>query len=159
IPATIVMPRTAPPVKRRAVEDYGGRVIACEPTLAAREAAVSAAQAETGAILIHPYNNADVIAGQGTVALEFLKQVPDLVAGIAPIGGGGLTSGIALAAHELNPAVRIFAAEPKGADDAARSKSSGQLIPQTNPQTIADGLLTSLGELTWPIVRDLVEAV
>src|SRR6476646_6305995 len=118
------MPRTAPPVKRRGVEGYGGRVIDCEPTLAARETTVARVQAETGAILIHPYNHPDVIAGQGTVALELLQQVSNLDAIIAPVGGGGLVSGIALAAKALNPKIRIFAAEPKGADDAARSKQA-----------------------------------
>lgn len=159
IPATIVMPTSAPAVKRRAVEGYGGRVVACEPTLAARESTVAAVQAQTGATLIHPYNHPDVIAGQGTVALELFEQVPKLDAIIAPVGGGGLISGIALAAKALRPTVRIFAAEPAGADDAARSKAAGQLIPQTAPKTIADGLLTSLGDLTWPVVRDLVERV
>jgi threonine dehydratase len=159
IPATIVMPSNAPPVKRRAVEDYSGRVVQCEPTLAARESTVAAIQAETGATLIHPYNHPDVIAGQGTVALELLEQAPDLDAIIAPIGGGGLVAGLTFAAKALKPSIRVFAAEPQGADDAARSKSSGTLIPQTAPKTIADGLLTSLGELTWPVVRDLVERV
>lgn len=159
IPAHIVMPRNAPPVKRRAVEGYGGRVVECEPTLAARETTVAAVQAETGAVLIHPYNHPDVIAGQGTVAVELLQQVPDLDAIVAPVGGGGLISGIALAAKAMKPSLRIFAAEPQGADDAARSKSAGKLIPQTGPNTVADGLLTSLGHLTWPVVHDLVEAV
>ncbi len=159
LPATIVMPHNAPPVKRRAVEDYGGRVIACEPTLAAREATVAAVQAQTGATLVHPYNHPDVIAGQGTVALEFLEQVPNLEAIVAPIGGGGLVAGLTLAAKAVRPGLRIFAAEPQGADDAARSKAGGKLIPQTAPNTIADGLLTSLGDLTWPVVRDLVEEI
>lgn len=159
IPATIVMPRNAPAVKRSAVEDYGGRVVLCEPTLTARESTVAAIQAETGATLIHPYNHPDVIAGQGTVALELLEQVADLDAIVAPIGGGGLVSGLTLTAKILRPSLVIFAAEPKGADDAARSKAAGTLIPQIGPQTIADGLLTSLGDLTWPVVRDLVERV
>jgi threonine dehydratase/serine racemase len=153
IAAHVVMPRTAAPVKRRAVEEYGGRVIECEPTLEARTATAAAVQAETHATLIHPYDHPDVIAGQGTVALELLEQVPDLDAIIAPVGGGGLVSGIAVAAHALRPSLRIFAAEPAGADDAARSLAAGRLIPQTAPRTIADGLLTSLGELTWPIIR------
>jgi threonine dehydratase len=135
IPAHIVMPRTAPVVKRRAVEDYGGRVIECEPTLPARETTTAQVQAETRATLIPPYNHADVMAGQGTAALELLEQAP------------------------LIPRIRIFAAEPLGADDAARSKAAGKLIPQTGPKTIADGLLTSLGDLTWPVLRDQVERV
>ena len=159
IPAHIVMPSNASAVKRRAVEGYGARVIECEPTLEARETTAAAVLAETGATLIPPYNHPDVIAGQGTVALELLEQVSDLDAIVGPVGGGGLVSGIAIAAKGVNPAIRIFAAEPKGADDAARSKAAGTLIPQTGPKTIADGLLTSLGDLTWPVVRDLVERV
>jgi threonine dehydratase/serine racemase len=159
IAAHIVMPRTASPVKRRAVEDYGGRVVLCEPTLEARETTAAAVLAETGGTMIPPYNHPDVIAGQGTTALELLEQAPDLDAIVAPVGGGGLISGVSIAAKAINPGIRIFAAEPLGADDAARSKAAGTLIPQTGPKTIADGLLTSLGELTWPVVRDLVEQV
>jgi threonine dehydratase/serine racemase len=159
IPAHIVMPRNASPVKRRAVEEYGGRVIECEPMLAARETVAATVQAETEATLVPPYDHPDVIAGQGTVALELLEQVPGLDAVIAPVGGGGLVSGTCIAGKGLRPSLRIFAAEPAGADDAARSKAEGRLIPQTGPQTIADGLLTSLGELTWPLIRDQVERV
>ncbi len=159
IPAHIVMPNNAPSVKRKAVEGYGGRVIECIPTLEARETTTARIQAETGATLIHPYNHPDVIAGQGTVALELLSQVPNLDAVVAPVGGGGLMAGICIAAKGLNPNIRLFAAEPAGADDAARSKAAGTLIPQTAPKTIADGLLTSLGDLTWPLIRDQVEAV
>jgi threonine dehydratase/serine racemase len=159
IPAHIVMPSTALPVKRRAVEGYGARVIECLPTLAARESTAAAVLAETGGTLIHPYDHPDVIAGQGTAGLELLEQVPDLDAVIAPVGGGGLLSGVCLAVKGTAPAVRVFAAEPAGADDAARSKAAGRLIPQTGPRTIADGLLTSLGELTWPVIRDHVERV
>lgn len=159
IPAHIVMPRSAAQVKRRAVEEYGARVVVCEPTLSARETTTADVQAETGATLIPPYNSADVMAGQGTIALELREQAPLLEAIVAPVGGGGLISGLAIAAKALNPKIRIFAAEPLGADDAARSKTAGTLIPQTNPKTIADGLLTSLGDLTWPVVRDLVERV
>jgi threonine dehydratase/serine racemase len=159
IPAHIVMPSSATPVKKRAVEGYGANVIECEPTLSAREVKVAEVQERTGAILIPPYNHADVIAGQGTVALEMLEEIPDLDAIIAPIGGGGLMAGVTLAAKALKPAIRLFAAEPLGADDAARSKAAGALVPQTAPNTSADGLLTSMGDLTWPVVRDLVEAV
>src|SRR5262249_38779782 len=101
----------------------------------------------------------DIIAGQGTAALELLEEVSGLDAIVAPVGGGGLVSGVAIAAKGINPAVRVFAGEPKGADDAARSKAAGQLIPQTAPKTIPGGLRTSLGDLTWPILRDLVERV
>lgn len=159
VPATIVMPENAPEVKRRAVAGYGARIVLCAPTLSAREAAASALCAESGATLLHPYDQGEVIAGQGTIALELVEQVPGLDAVIAPVGGGGLVSGIALALRELAPHVRVFAAEPAGADDAARSKQAGRLIPQTAPHTIADGLLTSLGELTWPVLRDRVEEV
>lgn len=159
IPAHVVMPDNASPVKRRAVEEYGGRVIECAPTLAARETTAAAVLADTGGTLIPPYDHADVIAGQGTAALELLEQVPHLDALVAPVGGGGLISGLCAAAKALRPEIRVFAAEPAGADDAARSKAAGVLIPQQGPKTIADGLLTSLGERTWPFVRDHVEGV
>jgi len=159
IRAHVVMPSNASPVKRRAVEEYGARVILCEPNLAAREATAAKVMEETGATLIPPYNHPHIIAGQGTVALELLEQVPDLDAVIAPIGGGGLVAGITLAVKARQPGIHVFAAEPTGADDAFRSKASGTLIPQTGPKTIADGLMTSLGELTWPVVRDLVDDV
>jgi threonine dehydratase/serine racemase len=159
IAAHIVMPSDALAVKRRAVEGYGARVIECEPTLAARDATAKAVIAETGATFIHPYDHPDIIAGQGTSALELLDQVPQLDAIVVPVGGGGLISGICVAAKGIDPGIRIFAAEPLGADDAARSKAAGKLIPQIGPDTIADGLLTSMGELTWPIIRDYVERV
>lgn len=158
IAAHIVMPSSASPVKRLAVEGYGARVITCQPNLQSRETTAAAVQAETGGTLIPPYDHADIIAGQGTVVLELLEQVPQLDAIVTPVGGGGLVAGICAAA-ELNPKLRIFAAEPAGADDAARSKAAGQLIPQTDPNTIADGLLTSMGQLTWPYIRDRVEQI
>jgi threonine dehydratase/serine racemase len=159
IAAHIVMPVTASAVKRRAVEGYGAHVIECEPTLFAREAAVEKLVAETGATMIHPYNHPDVIAGQGTAALELLEEVPSLDAVIAPVGGGGLLSGVCIAARGIKPAIRVIAAEPAGADDAFRSLAAGKIIPQTGPKTIADGLLTSLGDRTWPIICDHVERV
>ena len=159
ITATIVMPENAPTVKRQAVEGYGGEVILCEPTLAARETTAESVVERTGAQFIHPYNNPHIIAGQGTCGLEILDEVSTLDGLIVPVGGGGLLSGICLAARAINPQIRLFAAEPAGADDTAQSMAAGQLIPQTNPQTIADGLLTSLGELTWPIIHDHVEQV
>jgi threonine dehydratase len=159
VAAHIVMPSDALAVKRRAVEGYGGRVIECEPTLEARDTTAKAVIAETGATFIHPYDHPDIIAGQGTSALELLDQVPQLDAIVVPVGGGGLISGICVAAKGIDPSIRIFAAEPLGADDAARSKAAGKLIPQTGPDTIADGLLTSMGVLTWPIIRDYVERV
>ncbi len=159
IPAYIVMPNTAPAVKKAAVAGYGGEITICEPTLAARESTAAAVGERTGATLVHPFNDGTVIAGQGTIALELLEDHPDLDAIVAPVGGGGLISGIAIAAHELAPGIRIIGGEPLGADDAARSKAAGKLLLQTGPDTIADGLLTSLGSLTWPVVRDLVERI
>ncbi|MHC5022916.1 MAG: pyridoxal-phosphate dependent enzyme [Planctomycetota bacterium] len=159
IDAHIVMPRNAPGVKRRAVEGYGATVYECEPTLAARESVTEDVIAHTGATLIPPYDHPAIIAGQGTVALELMEQAPDLDAIIAPIGGGGLISGISIAATGLRPDIRIIGAEPAGADDAARSLAAGELIPQTDPRTICDGLLTSLGSKTWPIIRDHVERI
>lgn len=159
IPAWIVMPSTASPVKRRAVEEYGGTVVTCEPNQAARESTAARIQAETGATLIPPYDHPDIIAGQGTIALELVEQVADLDAIIAPVGGGGLMAGLCIAAHGVNPRLRVIAAEPQGADDAYRSFTSGTWVPQTGPKTIADGLLTSLGELTWPILRQHLDGV
>jgi threonine dehydratase/serine racemase len=159
IPAHIVMPSNAPEVKRRAVAGYGATIIPCEPTLEARETTANRVQSETGATLLHPYDQDEVIAGQGTTALELFEQAPDLDAIVVPVGGGGLLSGITLAYRELNPAVRMYAAEPLGADDAYRSKAAGELILQTSPNTIADGLLTSLGERTWPVIRDCVDEI
>jgi threonine dehydratase/serine racemase len=159
IPAYIVMPRTAPQVKKAAVEGYGGIITLCEPTLAAREQTAAEVVAKTGGTLIPPFDHPDVIAGQGTAALELLEDVPDLDAVVSPVGGGGLLSGFCVASRGINPGIRVFGAEPLGADDAARSKAAGKFIPQTGPDTIADGLLTSMGELTWPIIRDLVEGV
>lgn len=159
IPAHIVMPSNAPRVKRQAVLGYGARVVECEPTLEAREETAAAVQRETQATMIPPFDHPDVIAGQGTVALELLDQQPDLDAIVAPIGGAGLISGICATVRELAPQVRVFAGEPAGADDAYQSKQQNQLVLQRDPNTIADGLLTSLGDLTWPFVRDHVEAV
>jgi threonine dehydratase/serine racemase len=159
IPAHIGMPANASPVKRRAVAGYGGRIIDCAPNLQARETMTATVVEETGAVLIPPYNHPDIIAGQGTVALELLEQVSDLDGIVAPVGGGGLVSGICIAAKGSSPTLRIVAAEPAGANDAFQSKASGAFTPQTAPKTIADGLLTSMGDLTWPIIRDQVDKV
>lgn len=159
IPAHVVMPRTSSPVKKAAVAGYGGRVVECEPTLADRERVAAELVAETGGTLIPPFDHRDVMAGQGTAALELLAEVPDLDAIVTPVGGGGLLSGVCIASAGVNAKLRVFGAEPLGADDAARSKAAGEWLPQTSPQTIADGLMTSLGQLTWPIIRDRVEAV
>ena len=159
IEAHVVMPRNAPAVKHRAVEGYGAAIYPCEPALQARETLAAQVIERTGATLIPPYDHPDIIAGQGTVALELMEQAEGLDAIIAPVGGGGLIGGICIAARGLDPRVRIVAAEPAGADDAARSMAAGRLIPQIGPDTIADGLLTSLGERTWPIIRDHVDRV
>ncbi len=159
IPAWIVMPRTASAVKRAAVEEYGGRVVPCEPNQQAREETAAKIQAETGATLIPPYDHPDIIAGQGTIALELFEQVPDLDAILAPVGGGGLMAGLCVAAHGVQPPVRVIAAEPKGADDAWRSFTSREWVPQTGPRTVADGLLTSLGQLNWAILRGHLDRV
>jgi threonine dehydratase/serine racemase len=159
IAAHIVMPKNSSAVKVRAVESYGAKVYLCEPTQAARESMAAHVVKQTGGTLIPPYNHPDVIAGQGTVALEMLKDEPALDAIIAPIGGGGLMSGVSVAARGIKAEIHLFAAEPKGADDAFRSMQSGQLQGQSKINTIADGLLTAMGDLTWPIVRDHVERV
>ena len=159
IPAYIVMPSNAPQVKKDAVAGYGGQITFFEPTLQARESTLDRIRQDTGANVVHPYNDERVIAGQGTAALELFYEVPDLDAVIAPVGGGGLLSGTSIAAKGLNPNVRVIAAEPEMADDAYRSMQEGKIIPSDNPKTIADGLLTSLGELTYPIIRDNVEQI
>ena len=161
IPAYVVMPSNAKEIKKKAVESYGGVITLCEPTLQAREDTAAQVLKETGGTFIHPYNDARVIAGQGTCGLEIIEQSEpkpiDVV--VVPVGGGGLLSGIALALAARSPSTRLVAAEPLGADDAARSMQAGELIEQTSPNTIADGLLTSLGSLTWPIIQDHVERV
>ncbi|HHS14218.1 MAG TPA: pyridoxal-phosphate dependent enzyme [bacterium] len=159
IPAHIVMPSNAPSVKIAAVKAYGGSVTFCEPTLESRETTALQIVEKTGAELVHPYNDLRIIAGQGTAVLELLEDVPDLDMVLVPVGGGGLLSGSVLAAKGLNPKLRVIGCEPKNADDAWRSKAAGRLIPAGNPKTIADGLRTSLGSLTFPIIRDHVDAV
>jgi threonine dehydratase len=159
IPAFIVMPDNAPAVKKAAVAGYGGQITYCQPTLDARESTLASVVTQTGATTVHPYNNPLVIAGQGTAALELLQDMPDLDVVIAPVGGGGLISGTAIACAALSPKIRVLGAEPQGADDAHRSLQAGQIIPSLNPQTIADGLLTSLGSLTFPIIRQHVEQI
>ncbi len=159
IPAHVVMPSNSAEVKKAAVRGYGGRVIECEPTLEARESTAARVIAETGAVMVPPYNHANVIAGQGTIALELLDECPQLDAIIVPLGGGGLISGIALAAKALKPSIRIIGAEPELAGDAAASKQAGSIQPAMKPLTVADGLRTSLGPLTFPVVRDLVDEI
>lgn len=157
--ATIVMPRTAPAVKKAAVAGYGAEIVYCEPTLAAREATLAEVVARTGATVVHPYNDPLVIAGQGTAALELLEQVPGLEVVMTPVGGGGLTSGTALTVAAVAPGCRVIAAEPAAADDAYRSLREGRVLPSNDPQTVCDGLRTSLGELTFAIIRRHVAAI
>ena len=159
IPAYIVMPKNAPNVKKEAVAGYGGQITYCEPTLEARESMLARITQVTGSTVIHPYDNERVIAGQGTAALELLEDLPDLDVIIAPVGGGGLISGTAIAAKGLNDCIRVIAGEPEMADDAFRSMQAGEIIPSMNPKTIADGLLTSLGKITFPIIRQHVEQI
>jgi len=157
--AYIVMPKTAPAVKKQAVEGYGARITFCEPTLQSRESTLEKVVAETGATFIHPYNDYRIIAGQATAALELLKAVPDLDIVMTPVGGGGLLSGTVLTVSSLSPKTAVFGAEPEGADDAHRSLKEGKIIPSVNPKTIADGLLTSLGDKTFPIIQKYVRQI
>ena len=159
ISARIVMPSNAPPVKIDAVKNYGGMITFCEPTLASREGTAAQVIEETGATMIHPYNDYRIIAGQGTAALELIEEVNDLDYILAPVGGGGLMSGTAIAAKSLNPGIKVIGCEPKNADDAYRSVQAGRIIPSENPNTIADGLKTSLGEKTFPIIQEFVDVI
>jgi threonine dehydratase len=154
----IVMPRTSPEIKKRGVRGFDGQIFECEPTLAARESTLAEVISKTGATEIHPFNNYAVIAGQATTAKELFEEVPALDIIVSPVGGGGLLSGVGLAAHYFSPDTVVIAAEPAGADDAYRSMQSGKIeISQAN--SIADGLLTSLGDKTFPIIRERVKEV
>ena len=159
IPAHVVMPSNSAEIKKAAVRGYGAEVIECEPTLEARESTAAQVIARTGGTMIPPFNHPNVIAGQGTIALELLDECPQLDAIIVPLGGGGLISGIALAAKALKPSIRIIGAEPELAGDGAASKREGSIQPAMKPVTMADGLRTSLGPLTFPVVRDLVDEI
>ena len=159
IPAHIVMPDNAPAVKKAAVAGYGGTIVYCAPTLAARESTLERVVRETGATFIHPYNDARVIAGQGTAALELLTDVSDLDVIMAPVGGGGLLSGTAIVTTALAPSTQVIAAEPEAADDAYRSLQAGKILPALDPRTIADGLRTSLGELTFAVIQKHVQQI
>lgn len=159
IKAYIVMPTSAPKVKSEAVAGYGAEIIWCEPNLAARESTLARVISKTGAVFIHPYDNYDVICGQSTVTQELIEKYSDLDIIVAPVGGGGLLSGTALAANYANPTIKVIAAEPHGADDAYRSFKSGQLVPSTSPNTIADGLLTSLSPRTFSIIQQYVNDI
>ncbi|HLF35498.1 MAG TPA: pyridoxal-phosphate dependent enzyme [Cyclobacteriaceae bacterium] len=159
IKSFIVMPENAPDVKRNAVKAYGGNVISCKPGLSSREETLANVTRDTRAFFIHPYNNFDIISGQATSAYEFLCENPSLDSIIAPVGGGGLLSGTCLAAHYLNPRIKVYGAEPAGAPDAFKSLQAGKIIPSEHPNTLADGLLTSLGEKTFPVLRDHLERI
>ena len=159
IRAWIVVPINAPKVKVRAVEAYGGEIIFCEPTLAAREAAAAEVMRQTGAVLIHPFDDDRVIAGQGTAALELLEEIPDLDLICAPVSGGGLLSGTAIAAKSLRPDISVIGCEPANADDAARSFASGQIESAATTVTIADGLRATLAPRTFAILRARVDRI
>ncbi len=159
IRATVVIPRGASRAKSRAVETYGGEIVPCDATMAARERTLAEVVERTGADVVHPYNDARVIAGQATCALELHEDAGPFDAVVAPIGGGGLISGTALTLGTLAPRTRIYAAEPANADDAYRSLRDGRLVTADAPDTIADGLRTSLGDLTWEMVRERVTDV
>ena len=155
----VVMPENAPRVKIDAVGEYGAKILFCKPTLEARESELANVLERTGAHFVHPYNDHCVIAGQGTAALELFEEIPDLVIVMSPVGGGGLLSGTAISANAISPKSLVIAAEPERADDAYRSFHAGKIIPADNPETIADGLRTSLGELTFPIIRRYVSDI
>jgi threonine dehydratase len=159
IPCFVVMPRTAPGPKIEAVKHYGASVTFCEPNLQSRESTLEQIVSETNATVIHPYDNFQVIAGQGTAAKELLEQAPGLDVVLAPVGGGGLLSGTALAVKAMKPRAKVYGCEPALADDASRSFRSGQLMPALPPNTVADGLLTSLSERTFTIIRMHVDDI
>lgn len=159
IPAYIVMPENAPEIKKIAVAGYGAQITFCTPTLEARESTLKKVAEETGATEIHPYNYFNVICGQGTAAKELIEEIGQLDIVMAPVGGGGLLSGTALTTKALLPNAQVIAAEPAGADDAFRSFYSKTLLPSVAPKTIADGLLTSLGSLTFPIILNNVNQI
>lgn len=159
IPAYVVMPSNSSPVKKKAVEAYGGKITECEPNVAAREATAAEVMRRTGAHLVHPYNDPRVIAGQGTAAVELLEDVPQLDIIITPVSGGGLLSGTAIAAKRLQPEIRVVGGEPRNADDTARSLASGKIEAASKTETIADGLRATLCPLTFSILRERVDQI
>ncbi len=159
IKATVVMPRTAPEAKKAAVRGYGGEVLECEPSTSAREAMLEELVARTGADFVHPYNDHRVIAGQGTCALELNEDVPGLDCVVAPIGGGGMISGTCISLSNVSPTTKVYAAEPKNADDVYRSFHAGHIIEDDSPQTVADGLKVSMRPRTWHFVSNYVHDV
>jgi threonine dehydratase len=159
VPAWIVMPKNAPPVKVKAIESYGGKVVFCEPRVSARKATCDRVQAESGAHLVHPYDDDRIIAGQATAAKEFLEEIGDLDAVFAPVSGGGLLSGTCLGAKGIRAEVRVFGCEPERADDAYRSLTTGTLQSLDSSDTIADGLRASLAPRTFAILQRHVERI
>jgi len=159
VKAYIVMPSSAPGIKIKAVEQYGGYISICEPTLLSREAASMKIQKNTGATFIHPSNNMDVILGQGTAAMELLADAPDLEGIVVPVGGGGLLAGTALSVHYFGQSCQVFGGEPFEADDAYRSMISGKIEGNTSTNTIADGLKTVLGNKNFPIIQKYVKGI
>lgn len=155
VPAYVVMPEDAPRIKQATIKSYGAEITFCKPSMESRQSTIKEVLDQTGASLIHPFNNPNVVAGQGTVALELVEEVPDLDLVLAPVGGGGLVSGTALALE----GVPVVGVEPEIADDARRSLETGEIIPSTYPPTVADGLRTSLGELTFTIIRQRVGTI
>ena len=159
IPVTVVMPHTAPEPKKAAVRAYGGTIVQCEPSTRSREETFAKVVAESGADFVHPYNDARVIAGQATCSLELLEQTGGLDAVVAPIGGGGMVSGTCLALSNVAPETKVYAAEPKNADDAYQSFKAGNIIAYDDPKTVADGLKVPLKDLTWHFVSNHVEDI
>ncbi|MCR4265128.1 beta-hydroxyaspartate dehydratase BhcB [Nitratireductor sp. ZSWI3] len=159
IPVTVVMPRTAPEPKKAAVRGYGGRIVECEPSTSSREAVFAEVVAETGAEFVHPYNDPRVIAGQATCSKEIIEDLGEIDAVVAPIGGGGMVSGCCLTLSTIAPRTRVYAAEPKNADDAYRSFKAGHIIADDAPVTVADGLKVPLKELTWHFVSRHVDDI
>ncbi len=159
VPVCVVMPRTAPLVKLKATEAFGARVVLCDPTLAAREAAVAAEIESHGYELVHPFDDWRVIAGQGTAVLELLEQAGPLDVVVVPVGGGGLASGTAIAVKAISPATKVIGVEPAAADDAARSLKIGRILPSGDPKTMADGLRTSLAPKTFAVLAKYVDDI
>jgi threonine dehydratase len=159
IPAHIVMPSNSAKVKVHAVESYGAHIVFCEPTEAARESACADVIAKTGATLIHSFENEDVIAGQGTAAVELLEHVPDIDLVMSPVGGGGLLCATAVAAKSMRPKIKVIAVEPANADDAAQSFRAGRLIHTKKKFTIADGLRTNVGAPNFVIIQRYVDDI
>ncbi|MEZ5044891.1 MAG: threonine/serine dehydratase [Saprospiraceae bacterium] len=159
IPAYIVMPNTSPEIKKKGTAGYGAEITECENSLAAREEALNAVVARTGATFIHPYDDYNVIAGQATAAKELLAAIPDLDIIMSPVGGGGLMSGTALAARYISPGIKVYGAEPAIVDDAARSLAAGHLLTNDRIDTIADGLRTNLSEKTFAIIQQHVDQI